>query len=47
MTKVDSLRSKATITLKRGGAAGLVRFKVVARDYDGRVQYTNRSFPLS
>jgi flagellar hook assembly protein FlgD len=46
MTRVDSVRSKATITLRAGGRAGVVRFKVVARDYGGRVQYTNRSFAL-
>jgi hypothetical protein len=46
MTKVDSSRSKATITLRAGGRAGVVWFKVVARDYGGRVQYANRSFAL-
>jgi flagellar hook assembly protein FlgD len=46
MTKVDATRSKATITLKSGGRAGTVRFKVAARDVDGRAQYTNRSFAL-
>jgi len=47
MTKVDSRHSKATITLKTGGSTGVVSFKVWARDYDGRVQATKRSFPLS
>jgi hypothetical protein len=46
MTKLDATRSKATITLKSGGRAGAVRFKVAAKDYDGRPQYTNRSFGL-
>jgi len=46
MSKVNSVRSIATISLKTGGRAGIVRFKVVARDDDGRAQYTNRSFTL-
>jgi flagellar hook assembly protein FlgD len=46
MTKLDATRSKATITLKSGGRAGIVRFKVAAKDYDRRAQYTNRSFTL-
>ena len=47
MTKIDSRHSKATITLKTGGSTGTVTFKVYAKDYDGRVQATKRSFALT
>jgi flagellar hook assembly protein FlgD len=47
MTKVDSRNFKATITLKSGGTAGKVTFKVWAHDYDGRTQATSRVLPLS
>jgi flagellar hook assembly protein FlgD len=47
MTKVDSRNFRATLTLKSGGSAGKVTFKVWAKDYDGRSQATSRVLPLS
>ena len=47
MTKVDSRVSKATITMKTGGAAGTVKIKIWARDTDGISQATTRVLPLS
>jgi flagellar hook assembly protein FlgD len=47
MTKVDSRTSKGTITLKTGGSAGKVTFKIWAKDYDGVSQSTTRILPLS
>ena len=47
MTKVDSRVSKATITMKSGGAAGTVKIKIWARDSDGISQSTTRTLPLS
>jgi flagellar hook assembly protein FlgD len=46
MSRVTSGTSRATITLKTGGSAGTVTFKVWARDRDGRAQFTKRALPL-
>jgi flagellar hook assembly protein FlgD len=46
MSRVDPRTSRATITLKTGGSAGTVTFKVWARDADGRAQFTKRAMPL-
>jgi flagellar hook assembly protein FlgD len=47
MTRLDSRTFKATITPKRGGAAGTLSLKVWARDYDGRSQATIRKLTLN
>ena len=46
MTKVSSTTYRATVTLKTGGAAGVVEFKVWGRDADGRSQATWKTLPL-
>jgi len=46
MTKVSSTTYRATVTLKTGGAAGVVKFKVWGRDADGRSQATWKTLPL-
>ena len=46
MSRVDPRSSRATITLKTGGSAGTVTFKVWARDTDGRAQFTKLALPL-
>jgi flagellar hook assembly protein FlgD len=46
MSAVDPRTSRATITLKTGGSAGTVTFKVWGRDRDGRSQFTKRALPL-
>ena len=46
MTRVDSRTFRATFTLKTGGSAGSVTFKVWAKDYDGRSQATIKRLPL-
>jgi flagellar hook assembly protein FlgD len=47
MSKVDPRTWRSTVTLKTGGSAGTVTFKVWARDADGRSQFTKRAMPLS
>jgi flagellar hook assembly protein FlgD len=46
MTKTATLSYKATVTLKTGGAAGTVRFQVVAFDTAGHKQRTSRTLTL-
>jgi flagellar hook assembly protein FlgD len=46
MTKTATDTWKATFTLKKGGSSGTVRFKVVAKDRDGRTQRTTVGVPL-
>jgi flagellar hook assembly protein FlgD len=46
MSKIDPRSSTATITLKTGGSAGTVTFKVWGRDRDGRAQFTKLALPL-
>jgi hypothetical protein len=47
MTKVNSTTWRATLTMKRGGSAGTVKFKVWGRDADGRSQATWKNLPLT
>lgn len=47
MTKLDSRTWRAKFTVKTGGAAGTLRLKAWALDYDGRAQATFRYLPLS
>jgi flagellar hook assembly protein FlgD len=46
MRKIATLTYKATVTLKTGGSAGKVTFKVVARDVAGHSQRTSLSLTL-
>ncbi len=46
MTKVSTYEYKATLTLKTGGRAGTVTFKVVARDRDARAQRTSKAYAI-
>jgi flagellar hook assembly protein FlgD len=46
MSKVDARTWRSTVTLKTGGSAGTVTFKVWARDADGRAQFTKRAMLL-
>ncbi len=46
MTKVSGLTYRATVTMKSGGAAGTVTFKVSALDSGGRAQRSSKSLPL-
>ncbi|HET9757663.1 MAG TPA: FlgD immunoglobulin-like domain containing protein [Candidatus Limnocylindrales bacterium] len=46
MTKVSGLTYRATVTMKTGGAAGTVTFKVVAYDSGARAQRSSASLPL-
>jgi flagellar hook assembly protein FlgD len=46
MTKVSGLTYRATVTMKTGGAAGTVTFKVVAYDSGRRAQRSSVSIPL-
>ena len=46
MTKVSGLTYRATITMKTGGAAGTVTFKVAALDSGNRAQRSSKSLPL-
>jgi flagellar hook assembly protein FlgD len=46
MKKTATSTWKATFTLKKGGSAGTVKFKVVAKDRDGRKQRTTLGVPL-
>src|SRR4029079_8592363 len=46
MSKIDPRSSTATVTLKTGGSAGTVTFKVWGRDRDGRAQFTKLALPL-
>ncbi len=46
MRKTATLTYRASVTLKTGGSAGKVTFKVVARDSGGRAQRTSRTLPL-
>ena len=46
MSKIDPRSSRTTITLKTGGSAGTVTFKVWGRDRDGRAQFTKLALPL-
>ena len=46
MSKIDPRSSRVTITLKTGGSAGTVTFKVWGRDRDGRAQFTKLALPL-
>ena len=47
MTRVGSTTYRLTVTLKKGGTAGTVKFKVWAHDADGRTQATWKRLPLS
>jgi hypothetical protein len=46
MTRTAGLTYRATVTLKTGGSAGTVTFKVTAYDSDGRAQRSSVSMPL-
>ncbi len=46
MTKTAGLTYRATVTLKTGGSAGSVTFKVLARDANGVAQRTSVAIPL-
>jgi hypothetical protein len=46
MTRVAGLTYRATVTMKTGGAAGTVTFKVVAYDSGKRAQRASKSIPL-
>ena len=46
MTKLDSKTYKATVTLKSGGSAGILKIKAWARDLGGRSQATSRTLTL-
>jgi flagellar hook assembly protein FlgD len=46
MTRIDARHATVRVTLKTGGRAGSVIFKVWARDYDGRAQATRRGARL-
>lgn len=46
MTKVSGLTYRATVTMKTGGAAGTVTFKVSALDSSRRAQRSSTSLPL-
>ncbi len=46
MTKVSGLTYRATVTMKTGGSAGTVTFKVVAYDSGERAQRSSASIPL-
>jgi flagellar hook assembly protein FlgD len=46
MTKVSTYGYRATFTLKKGGTAGNVTFKVIANDKDGRRQKTSKAFAI-
>jgi len=46
LTKTSTLTYKATFTLRTGGSAGTVRFRVVARDSGGRVQASSLDLAL-
>ena len=46
MTKTAGLTYRATVTLKTGGSAGSVTFKVLARDANGVAQRTSVTIPL-
>jgi flagellar hook assembly protein FlgD len=46
MTKTSTYGYKVTLTLKTGGGAGTVTFKVVANDKDGRRQKTSSAYAI-
>ena len=46
MTRVNATTFQATVTIKTGGPAGTIRFKVQASDTGGGFNYANRSYPL-
>jgi hypothetical protein len=46
MTRTAGLTYRATVTLKTGGSAGSVTFKVLARDANGVAQRSSVSIPL-
>jgi len=46
LTRTGTLTFKATFTLRTGGSAGTVRFRVVARDSGGRVQASSLALAL-
>jgi hypothetical protein len=46
MTRVTGLTYRATVTMRTGGAAGTVTFKVLAYDSGGRAQRSSVSIPL-
>jgi flagellar hook assembly protein FlgD len=46
MSKVSTGKYKATLTVKTGGGSGEIRFRVNARDVDGRSQSSNLYLPL-
>ncbi|HEV8280426.1 MAG TPA: FlgD immunoglobulin-like domain containing protein [Candidatus Limnocylindrales bacterium] len=46
MTRTSGLTYRVAVTMKTGGAAGTVTFKVVAYDSGGRAQRSSRSIPL-
>ena len=46
MSKVSTGKYKVTLTLRTGGGTGEVRFRVNAKDVDGRSQSSNLYLPL-
>ena len=46
MTRTATLSYKATVTIKTGGSAGKVTFKVLATDAGGHKQRTSLSLTL-
>ena len=47
LKKTGTYTYKATVTLKKGGAAGTLTVKILGTDSKGKVQRTTRTFPLS